>query len=241
MYSKSTLLHATLLTASLAGSAGAVDEPVDPRPLSEAQVALFEADHMHGIDGRAELTYSFRHEEAEKGKDYDDRVSLDVRPRPDGKKDVWADFLTGDHHVPYQPAIDFRGNPILMFFLERDVQEMHKLSGGAATYFRNRIRRAFVDGAAVRATTVETAHGKAPATEITLVPFREDSHIAVFPGWNEKSYRFVLSDAVPGTIYEIATEVPGADGQQPRFKETMIFAGEKPCEKDGPCGPASAH
>jgi hypothetical protein len=241
MFKTSSLLIAAALLAAAVGPAGAVDEPVDPRPLSEAQIALFESDHMHGIGERAELSYAFRHEETDEGKSYDDRVSLDVRPQPDGKKDVWVDFLTGEHHVPYQPAIDFRGNPVLMFFLERDVQEMHKLTGGAAAYFRNRIRHAFVDRAAVRPTTVETVHGQAPGTEITLQPFSEDPHIAVFPGWKDKSYRFVLSDAVPGTIYQIATEVPGADGQKPRFKETMTFTGEKPCEKDGPCGPASSH
>jgi hypothetical protein len=233
-------LLATALVAAVAGAAGAVDEPPDPRPLSPAQVALFESDHMHGINERAELSYAFHHEETDEAKSYDDRIALDVRPQPDGRKDVWVDFLTGEHHVPYQPAVDFRGNPVLMFFLERDVQEMHKLTGGAATYFRNRIRQAFVDRATVRKTTVEAAGRQAPGTEITLEPFSHDPRIAIFPGWKDKSYRFVLSDEVPGTIYEIATEVPGADGQKPRFKETMIFAGEKPCEKDGPCGPASS-
>jgi hypothetical protein len=241
MFKKSTIPLAAILVAALAGPAGAVDEPPDPRPLSPAQIALFESDHMHGVEGRAALSYAFRHEEAGDAKDYADHVSLDVRPRSDGKKDVWIDFLTGDHHVPYPPAIDFRGNPVLMFFLERDVQEMHKLTGGAAAYFRNRIRDAFVDRATVRETTVETAGGQAPGTEITLLPFNKDPRLAVLPGWKDKSYRFVLSDKVPGTIYEIETEVPGANGEKPLLKETMIFAGEKPCGKDGPCGSASSH
>jgi hypothetical protein len=233
-------LAAALYAAALL-SAGAADDPPDPRPLSPAQTALFESDHLHGITSRAELQYAFRHDEADAAQSYADRVALDVRPDSDGKKDVWVDFLSGDHHVPFPPAIDFRGNPVLMFFLERDVQEMHRLTGGAASYFRNRIRQAFIDGATLQPATAKAGDRQAPATEITLTPFSKDPRIAVFPGWKDKIYRFVLSPEIPGTIYEIATEVPGADGQAPRLKETMTFTGEKPCDKDGSCGSASSH
>jgi hypothetical protein len=227
------LCAATLLSA-------AADDAPDTRSLSPAQIALFESDHLQGITEHAKLRYAFRHDEGDPAQNYTDRVELDVRPDSDGKKDVWVDFLSGDHHVPFPPAIDFRGNPALMFFLERDVQEMHRLTGGAATYFRNRVRQAFVDRATLRSATVTLGDRQAPATEIMLTPFSEDPRIAVFPGWKDKRYRFVLSADVPGTVYEIATEVPGAEGQEPRLKETMIFAGETPCSGDGPCGSASS-
>ena len=235
------------LMAMLA-AAFAVATPVaaadDTRPLSPAQIALFESDHLRGIERPARLEYRFRREAAVDtsgpAASFVDRVDLDVRPRAGGGKDVWADFLSGDHHMPFPPLMDFHGNPVVMFFLEHDVEEMHRATGGAAAYFRNRIRAAFVDRAQLR--EVELLHdGKpVPGTEITLAPFREDPRIAVFPGLTNKLYRFVLSDAIPGEIFEIGSEVPGGDGQSARLKETMTFAGEHACAgAEGTCEPTA--
>jgi hypothetical protein len=210
-----------------------------PRPLSEAQVALFESDHLRDIHHAAQLEYRFHHQ-AHGGKEdgeYDDRIALDLHPRDDGGKDAWVDFLTGAHHVAYPPLMGFHGNPILMFFLEHDVDEMRRVTGGAATYFRNSIRRAFVDQAVVKPIEVERDGKAMPATEITLAPFAGDSQIATaFPALKDKLYRFVLSQAVPGEVYEITALVPGEAGAQPQTEDSMSFADELSCQTDeGPC------
>jgi len=135
--------------------------------------------------------------------------------------------------------MDFHGNPVIMFFLERDVGEMHRLTGGSASYFRNRIREAFIDRAQVTSINVTRDGSSLPATEIVVTPFEQDQHAAVFPGLAEKRYRFVLSEAVPGRIVEIASEAPSKSGQF-STKETLTFAGEGPCVGDiGPCAPTT--
>jgi hypothetical protein len=215
----------------------------DTRPLSPAQIALFESDHLGSIQRAERLEYRFARETAAAGADemgsYTDRVDIDVRPRADGGKDVWTDFLTAERHVPFPPLMDFHGNPLVMFFLERDVGEMHRLTGGTATYFRNRIRQAFVDQAQLKTIELQRDGKVMPATEITLTPFLQDQHVAVFPGLAEKRYRFVLSEAIPGRIVEIQSEAPSKTGQF-STKETMTFVGEAPCTGDvGPCTPVS--
>ncbi len=215
----------------------------DTRPLSPAQIALFESDHLGSIRRAERLEYRFAREAAAANADdagsYTDRVDIDVRPRADGGKDVWTDFLSAERHVPFPPLMDFHGNPVVMFFLERDVGEMHRLTGGAATYFRNRIRQAFVDQAQVTAIELQRDGKAVPATEITLTPFAQDQHVAVFPGLAEKRYRFVLSESVPGRIVEIRSEAPSKTGQF-STTETMTFVGEAPCTGDiGPCAPVS--
>ena len=233
MRTRRLLLVAALGALALADAAAGAEETP---PLSPAQIALFETDHLHGISHAERLEYRFEHAGAAAGEPYSDAVNLDVRPRSDGAKDVWVEFLTGKRRMPFPPLSAFHGNPVLMYFLERDVVTMHDQTGGTATYFRNSIRRAFVDRAEMRQTEVTQDGKKAPATEITLTPFRGDTRIAVFPGLNEKRYRFVLSDAVPGGVYEIAAEVPGATGEAPRLKETMTFAAAAPCGgSEGPC------
>lgn len=223
---------------AMSASAWAQDAP----PLSPAQVALFESDHLKSIGQPERLEYRFRRESvagaADPGAAYSDRVALDVRPRNDGKKDVWVDFLSGEHHMPFPPLMGFKGNPVLMYFLEHDVEEMNRETGGAATYFRNRIRQAFVDRAQLKSVQIPHGDTTVPATEITLVPFKDDPNLAAFPGVPEKRYRFLVSDAVPGSIYEIDATVPGTDGGAPKLRDSMIFDSEKPCASgEGPCAP----
>jgi hypothetical protein len=220
----------------------------DVPPLSPAQIALFESDHLKSIQHPDRLEYRFARDAGSGGRaappgaapadpgSYTDRIDLDVRPRPDEKKDVWVDFLTGDRHMPFPPMIGFRGNPVLMFFLEHDVEEMERVSGGTAGYFRTRIRQAFVDRAQLKEIDVTHDGTESRGTEITLKPFTNDPRISMFPELKDKQYRFVLTDAVPGSIYEIDAETEGAAGQKPPVKESMVFVGEHPCAgSEGPC------
>ncbi len=241
------LILATFLIAAMSAAAPVSADESDTRPLSPAQIALFESDHLKSIQHPDRLEYRFAREAGSAGADqtntgpanagsYTDRIDLDVRPRDDQKKDVWVDFLTGDRHMPFPPMIGFRGNPVLMFFLEHDVEEMQRLSGGTASYFRTRIRQAFVDRAELRQIDVAHDGTASPGTEITLTPFANDPRIAMFPELKDKRYRFVLTDAVPGSVYEIDAETQGAAGQKPPVKETMVFVSEHPCAgSEGPC------
>jgi hypothetical protein len=225
------------MLALLAASAGsqAAEPERDTRPLSPAQVALFETDHLKMIEHAKRLEYRFTRETTD-ADGIADRIALDLRPRGDGGKDVFANFLSGERHKDFPPLIGFHGNPLVMYFLERDVEEMRRETGGAAVYFRNRIRNALVDQAQLRAVEVERDGKALRATEITLHPFRNDARLGAYPGLQAKRYRFVLSDAVPGSLYEIGLEVPGETGQPARVKESIVFAGEQACGgTDGPC------
>lgn len=211
-----------LIAATLAPStAGRADD----RPLSPAQIALFESNHLEGIAKPVVLEYAFRH--AGFGGDFADKVTADIRSiHDDGKKDVWIDFLTGPHHVNFPPALGFNGNPLLMFFLEHDVMEMREATGGATTYFRNRIREAFVDRAEMHPVDITLDGKPQSATEISLAPFRGDPHLEPFPAFRDKTYHFILADSVPGRIYEISTTLPASEGAKYSFEEAMTYRGE---------------
>lgn len=203
------------------------------QPLSPAQVALFNSNHLKSIHEPATLRYSFNH--AATGRDFSDTVVLGIKPHVDGRKDVGVNFLSGDRRMPFMPAMGFNGNPALMFFLEHDVAEMNKATGGSRTYFRNRIREAFVDRAELRPVSISYDGKQESGTEITLTPFRNDPIIARFGRLQEKSYRFVLSDAVPGTIYQIATTVPPENDQPSAVGDTMTFTDARACQGSNEC------
>jgi hypothetical protein len=224
------------LALAMAQPAYAADS--DP-PLSAAQIALFASNHLKSVLSPIVVQYSF---DATAGTEsFTDAVAVGFEPRPDGSKDIRVDFLSGDRHMPFAPVIGFNGNPVLMFFLEHDVAEMQKATGGSKAYFRNRIRRAFVDGAESRAVAIAFDGKEERGIEITLVPFHDDPMIARFEKFQNKSYRFVLVEAVPGTIYQIATSVPAGGTESGVMAATMTFAGTRACQGSDGClpGPSS--
>ena len=217
-----TGIHNALIGAALLLGFGTAAQAED-QPLSPAQIALFESDHLKSITRPARLDYAFEHRGGSGG-DYIDKVSADIREvHEDGGKDVAVDFLSGEHRMNFPPVTGFHGNPLLMFFLEHDVIEMRQATGGAATYFRNRIRRAFADGAEMHPVEVTVDGRTQSGTEIVITPFRNDAMVERFPGVADKTYHFILCDAVPGTLYRISTAV-GKAAAPGAFEESMTYS-----------------
>ena len=180
--------------------------------------------HLHNVKQGETLDYAFVREGPNPFKD---RVTMHVEHvNPDGAKDLSFDFLNGDRHMAYPEIDGFRGNPLIMLVLERDVRDMKQTLGVSAAYFRNRIRQAFMDRAAVSDTQF-TIDGKTiPAKLVTVQPFTDDPRLGRLPTVQQKTYAFVLSEAVPGMVAEIRTTMPGDQAAQiPAAGETMTFTG----------------
>ncbi len=199
----------------------------DTRPLSAAQVELFETPHLQNIDHPETLEYRFQREGAG---GFSDTIAERIEKiHADGTKYVDFDFLTGAHHV-FFPAIDnFHANPLLMLFLERDVREMQAATGVATGYFRHRIREAFVDRAHVSDIRVTVDGKPVDAKRITLQPFLNDQHLTRLPAIKGKTYTFVLSDQVPGMLDELSAAEPvDASTGTGKLVERITFTAEKP-------------
>ncbi len=224
MHAKMTprLTALTLLGLCLASPVHAAGPADETKPLSPAQVSLFETPHLANIDHPETLLYRYTRQ----GPDgFTDHVAEDIKlVHPDGTKYVMFNFLTGDHHIFYPAVDDFRGNPLLMVFLEHDVDEMRAMTGVAAAYYRNRIRAAFIDKAEMTPAKVTLDGHEVVAQSITLRPFADNDRFAHMPQIQQKTYRFVLSKDVPGGFAEFATEMPAdpASGA-PAISEHLVF------------------
>ncbi len=175
-----TVIHNALIGAALLLGVVGAAQAEDP-PLSQAQIALFESDHLKGITRPVRLEYAFEHRGGSGG-DYVDKVSADIREvHEDGGKDVAVDFLSGERRMNFPPVTGFHGN---------------------------------LDG------------GKQSGTEIVITPFRNDAMVERFPGVADKTYHFILCDAVPGTIYQISTAA-GKSAVPSAFEESMTYSGER--------------
>jgi hypothetical protein len=218
-YRACALARSALLVAALA-SAG----PSAQDRISEAETLLFQTDHLKNVAPAATLSYEFRKTgSAETG--FDDTVELRVRAAEGGKR-VSVAFFTNERKIVFPEVTRPEGNPVLLYFLERDIREMERLTGGKPGYFRKAIRLALAHSA--RGAQTQVSHGgKAlAASEITIAPYLDDPLKDRIGRYAGKTYVFTLSAEVPGGIYSLRTTVPSPAGgakEAPLIEERLRF------------------
>lgn len=192
--------------------------------MSPAQLALFETPHLASLRPPLRLDYNFRREETGK-EPVSDAIRLAVRASAGGDGfDVSPEFLTGPRALHYPPALNFRGNPLLLFALDRDTRELGAATGGTPNWFRNRFRRALAEAAEVRPAEVEHDGRRVAASVIALRPYDGEPRAGRY---RHRLYAFTLSEAVPGWVQAIRTELP-ASGEAGAVVESIAFAGTAP-------------
>jgi hypothetical protein len=223
MNKTAALAHGTALLALALLWPGAANAAND---FSAAEQAIFIEDHFTKLRPPLTLHYAFRKtgtlEEA-----FDDTVDVALAAQPDGRCcAASAQFLNGARQVR-QPEVDnAQGNPVILYFLERDIREMERLTGGKANYFRKRIRMAVYQAASIRAVSLPY-RGKAIAVrEISISPYLDDPNRSRYDKLANKQYVFLLAATVPGGLYGIRTRINGESAGAPALMiEEMLVDG----------------
>jgi hypothetical protein len=223
------LLWLSFLAAGIpAGLAAATDESAP-----SAQSLLFDATYLEPLSAPSRLVYSFRHKTGDPerfGKAFEDEVALQLSNSPGGsagQKDVMVDMFTGDRERLVGPLTRVSGNPIIMMFLERDVSQMNMHVGGQPIYYRNVIRLAFREKAKLEPATFSWDGKEVRGTKITIQPFLGDPHAERLQFFQSKTYEFIVSDAVPGGIYEVHSTMADnrPDATAPALDTTLTLKG----------------
>lgn len=193
--------------------------------ISAPEKLLFQTNHFANVTKPTRLSYVYRQEAAAPDA-FSDDVSVDViKHNADGTASVAAQFLTGVHAVPIPPIDNAQGNPVLLGFLERDIAEMKRLTGGATGYFRKRIRLALATPTlAVQPVEVSYQGKSVSARQVVIYPYRDDPLKDRFGKFADKGYIFVLSDTVPGSLYRIYTTLNPAQAAEV-IDASMTLAG----------------
>ena len=212
-----------LSTVTMAGALHAQE-------ISPAEKILFQTNHLHNVSSAQVLRYSFVRKELA-GPGFSDQVEVDVGARgSDGSAAVTTRFLTGARQVALPPVGGALGNPALLGFLERDISEMKRMTGGSTSYFRKRIRLALAEAASMETVALSYAGRQLEGRKIVIRPYLQDPMQEKMQKYLAKNYVFILSDAIPGSIYQIRTTVPaGQQGDQKNgtasIEETLTVAG----------------
>lgn len=205
-------------------SAGLASAPLQAQEISKPERILFLSNHFDSIKKPTKLNYTYRQEAAQPDS-FTDEVSVDILKRhDDGTASVAAHFLTGTHEITIPPIDHAQGNPAILGFLERDIAEMKRLTGGATAYFRKRIRLALAaPNVPVKTVQVPFEGRQVEAQQITIHPYVDDPLKDRFGKYGEKGYVFVISDAVPGSVYQVFTTL-NKDPAAPVIEATLSIA-----------------
>jgi hypothetical protein len=121
----------------------------------------------------------------------------------------------------------------VLYFLERDIREMSRLTKGKANYFRKRIRMAIAESAQIKEVSLPYRGKNVAAREISVAPYLDDPLRTRFEKLANKQYVFTLSDAVPGGVYAVRTRIDGeSPAAAPLLVEEMVLDGARPSARN---------
>ena len=214
----------------LVGLAAAALWPAAPAVAEDGKSAaglVFETPYLEAVEANSALTYRIEMattDEALFGAPFQDEVTLTVLPGPPGGKAKTAilDIMTGSRRRTIGPMREVRGNPAVMVLLEQDAFHLNRILGGQPAYFRNRIRKAFREAAAVEPVRVAYDGRELAGHKVTIHPFRDDPNPSRMREFAGQTYEFIVADQVPGGLYSIVSYVPAPVPGAARLSEQRL-------------------
>jgi hypothetical protein len=211
-----------LCSAVTAQPAAVADDAISP-----AEHRVFLDEHLNNIHGAIEVRYTYTQKAGPKDS-YTDQVTLKVGAGSREQRAVDVDFLTGERKLALASIEGGTGNPVILYFLEHDIRDLHNRLGGQSAFFRKRIRLALADAAIVKPVKLSFGGKTVDGQEVTIAPYRNDPLKDRLKHFVSKTYVFTLSDAIPGGVYELRTHVDaGASAEaEPAIDTRMKISGD---------------
>ncbi len=210
------------------GRYGEAEEIPEGFEFATAENKLWLDNHLGNITQPTSLYYEF-----EKSGSYEDgfidSVFLKVvELNKDGTKNALLDFFTAERKqkIPEGNTTNIKGNPVLGIYMNGDVFDMARITGGKADryrYFLKQIKVALRETAKIESTTFSYNGKEYQGEKIFFTPYVKDPHRRDFEKFADKYYEIVLSDEIPGKLYQITTIIPDASSEtaEPLVMETL--------------------
>ncbi len=198
----------------------------DEYEFSNAENKLWMDKHLLNVEQAVRLHYEF-----EKTGSYEegfiDDVYLDiVKINEDGTRDAVLDFFSGEQKQMIAPSNveKITGNPVIGIYLQGDVYEMSRLTEGGWKYFHRQIKLAIADSNTSEPVTVELNGEQYESEKIVLLPYENIKNKIRLKEFSDKSYEFILSNEIPGKLYQIRTVINDAENPGvPLMMETLTL------------------
>jgi len=200
--------------------------PVEKETFSRANTELFLTDHLDKVNAPSRLLYDFRKTGVlEEGFSDTVEIRFFAAPAEDTKR-VEIVFFTGERSRMVPPMTVSDGNPVIMMFLQREVNEMDRLTAGSWRHFQKMIKLALENEAEITEVKVPYGDRASPGLKIKITPYLEDPLRDKFERFAHRYYEFTLSSDVPGYVYQIRTVDPGKDGEDNKAANSDLLLEE---------------
>lgn len=178
---------------------------------------LFEQPQMKNVPPGATLTYAYlRRSGISKGPfgpPLDDTIKLGIEPgKTADSRDIRVQMFSGANRFPAGPFEDMPGNPVMTLFLEHHLIDLARVLMANPRYIKNAIRKGLRDNATVTPTQIDYKGRKVDAWRIETKPFIDDKMKERMRGFENLTYTFVTSEAVPGELVSIEASSKNAEG-----------------------------
>jgi len=205
---------------------GRVD--VNEFEFSNAENKLWLDKHLLNIEQPVRLHYEF-----EKTGSYEegfvDDVYLDiVKINDNGTRVAALEFFTEERKqdVSSSNVMNITGNPVIGVYLQGDVHEMSRYTEGGWKYFHRQIKLAIADNNDIEHVTIVLQGKQYESEKIVLYPYENIKNKNRLKEFSDKRYEFILSDEIPGKLYQIRTVIIDAENPDvPLVEEVLTLTG----------------
>ena len=143
---------------------------------------------------------------------------------------IWSS-LTAERKQYVRPdnVTNIIGNPVLGIYMQGDMYEMDRFTGGSWRHFMKQMKIAFREAEDPKDIEIEYAGEKYTAKKYTIQPFLKDTRRRQYEEFADKIYEFTFADEIPGQLYQIRTVVPPKEEgvTEPIMEEVLTLVGNE--------------
>lgn len=213
-------LAALALLVPAAAGAEDLPKPVD---------ILFNTPHIGSIAAGTVLDYKFvRKPSNEKllGAGFSDDITVMVESDGEpGKKNVLVQMYTGERARDPQRITGMDGNPMMVVVLDNAVSHFRELAGGDSAYLKNTFSRYLATEAAIAPVKISFKGQEVDGFQITATPYANDKDKSKMGGFENATFKLVLSDKIPGYLARMTSDFSNTDKAAPTLLETTTLEG----------------
>ena len=191
---------------------------------------MFGTKHLKNIDAKSILHYGFN-QYGSHTKKIEDKVKLTVSNiNTDKSKSLGVEFLSGKNKKVFPDIASFHSNPLVMHFLQWDVEKMAADTRVSQHYFRNLIRDGFLQ-AQSEEITISFNQKPYKGYRVFFTPLKKQTSNK-YQKYLGKLYEFTFINDIPGTIYSIKTQISDTKNKHPLEHTELKFTELKFLDKE---------
>ena len=223
-FTRVAAVAALISAAALSGLARAETK------LPTAVDVLFESKHLTNLKAGEVAKYRFQRvvsDEKLLGLPFSDDINIAVsKLNPDGTREVTVNVFTGERARNPEVVPDLTGNPLLVFFLDRAVNNFSALAGvGSRNYFKGKFRDGLREKSKIEAVKIDYNGKPVDGWRVTVAPYQNDPNALRMLGYEGAEFTFLVADALPGQIGEMVAHYESGIKDAPKLEERITLAG----------------